>query len=85
MSRSLFTPAYHCLIQALVGARREAGLRQVDLANRLGKPQSFVSKMETGERRLDVIEFLVVSRAIGVDPQSLFGDIAAEVPADTAI
>lgn len=85
MPRSLFTPAYHGLIQALVGARREAGLRQVDLAKRLGKPQSFVSKMETGERRLDVIEFLVVSRAIGVDPQSLFGDIVAKVPADTAI
>jgi transcriptional regulator with XRE-family HTH domain len=85
MPRSLFTPAYHGLIQALVGARREAGLRQVDLADRLGKPQSFVSKMETGERRLDVIEFLVVARAIGVNPTNLFEGIASAVAADTRI
>jgi transcriptional regulator with XRE-family HTH domain len=51
-----------------IQARKSAGLTQVDLADRLGRPQSFVSKYERGERRLDVIEFCEVCRALGVDP-----------------
>lgn len=49
-------------------ARKDAGLTQVELANKLSRPQSFVSKVERGERRLDVVEFFEVSRAIGFDP-----------------
>ena len=45
-----------------------AGLTQQELADRLGRPQSFVAKYEGGERRLDVIEFVEVSQAIGADP-----------------
>lgn len=52
----------------LVRARMEAGLTQVQLAKRLSRPQSFVSKVERGERRLDLVEFLEVARAIGIDP-----------------
>ena len=85
MSRSLFTEAYQCLLLAIIGAQLAAGLRQVDLAKRLGKPQSFVSKMETGERRLDVIEFLVVARAMGADPHQLISDVLMAMPADTVI
>ena len=48
----------------LVEARRDAGLTQVALAKKLGRPQSFVSKFERGERRLDVTEFLDVARAL---------------------
>ena len=68
------------LLRLLVSARRDAGLRQVDLAGRLGKPQSFVSKMERGERRLDVVELIVVARAIGVDEIGFLRMIAAAVP-----
>ncbi|RQV96841.1 XRE family transcriptional regulator [bacterium] len=54
-------------LQALLRTlREEAGLRQVDLAQKLGKPQSFVSKYETGERRLDIIELLEVCRQLGI-------------------
>jgi transcriptional regulator with XRE-family HTH domain len=54
-------------LQALLRQLREdAGLRQVDLAERLGKPQSYVSKYETGERRLDLLELRDVCRAAGV-------------------
>ena len=52
----------------MVKARKKAGLTQDDLARRLKKPQSFVAKYEGGERRLDVIEFLGITRAIGADP-----------------
>lgn len=46
--------------------RVEAGLRQVDLAERLGEPQSFVSKYETGERRLDILEIRAICGIVGI-------------------
>ncbi len=46
--------------------RQEKGLRQVDLADRLGQPQSFVSKYESGERRLDLLELRLVCEALGI-------------------
>jgi transcriptional regulator with XRE-family HTH domain len=55
----------------LVQARKDSGLTQVDLAARLSRPQSFVSKFERGERRVDVVEFLEISRALEIDPFSL--------------
>jgi transcriptional regulator with XRE-family HTH domain len=45
--------------------RESAGLRQVELAERLGQPQSFISKYESGERRLDVVEAVAVCEALG--------------------
>jgi len=45
-----------------------AGLSQIDVAATLGKPQSYVSKIESGERRLDVVEFVEFARALGSDP-----------------
>ena len=52
----------------LVEARKSAGLTQVQLAKRLSRPQSYISKAERGERRLDVVEFFEVANAIGVEP-----------------
>lgn len=74
MPRSAFSCAYGGLLRALVEARRSAGIRQVDLAKRLKKPQSYVSKMENGERRLDVIKFIAVARSVGVDPIPLLAE-----------
>ena len=59
-------PRYKALQQALVEARLKSRLTQQDVALRLGKPQSYVSKYESGERRLDVVEFLQVCEALGV-------------------
>lgn len=61
----------------LIAARKDAGLTQVDIAERLDKPQSFVSKYERGERRLDVVEFIDVARAIGIDPCSIVENLGA--------
>jgi transcriptional regulator with XRE-family HTH domain len=66
--KSVHSPEQLAFVELMVTARRKAGLTQHKLAKRLGKPQSFVAKYEGGERRLDVIEFIVVARAIGTDP-----------------
>jgi hypothetical protein len=50
-------------------------LTQTDLTRKLGRPQSFVSKFETGERRLDAIEFLDVARALGADPPQMLREV----------
>jgi transcriptional regulator with XRE-family HTH domain len=61
------SPAQQRELQALLRqVRAEAGLRQADLAQRLGQPQSFVSKYESGERRLDVLELRTICLAIGI-------------------
>ena len=54
------------LLALLRQLRLDANLRQVDLADRLGLPQSFVSKYESGERRLDILELRTVCKAVGV-------------------
>lgn len=75
MTKSVFTEEYERFRQMLIAARKERDLTQVDIAERLGKPQSFVSKYERGERRLDVVEFLEVARAIGVDPKGFIDEL----------
>jgi transcriptional regulator with XRE-family HTH domain len=66
--KSVFSHEYDMLRRCMIAARKEAQLTQATLAKSLKKPQSFIAKYENGERRLDVIEFLVVTRVIGVDP-----------------
>lgn len=64
-------PRYAEFRALLVAAREDAGLTQTSLAARLGKPQSYVSKYERGERRLDVVETTDIARALGVDPLTI--------------
>ena len=56
MSKSTYTADYKITIARLKKARLELGLNQMEVAKKLGKPQSFVSKIERGERRIDVVE-----------------------------
>jgi len=67
VTKSVFTRKHDRLRHLLVAARKNAGLTQFQLAKRLSRPQSFVSKVERGERRLDVIEFFEVAQAIRID------------------
>lgn len=68
MGRSWHSADYERLREALSKARKNKGLTQNVLAERLDKPQSFVSKYENGERRLDVVEFLSICEALELDP-----------------
>lgn len=56
-----------CLLKLLRQIRSEADLTQVELADRLDQPQSFVSKYESGDRRMDVVELRRVCSAVGLD------------------
>jgi transcriptional regulator with XRE-family HTH domain len=66
--KSIFSARYQALKSHLIDARKDRGLTQAGLASKLGRPQSFVSKYERGERRLDLIEFLEVADVLGFDP-----------------
>lgn len=68
MPKSLHTPEYERFRAMLVEARKKAGVSQTGLSAKLSRPQSFVSKFERGERRLDVVEFKAVAEALGLDP-----------------
>ena len=81
MSKSVFTPAYQVLLEELIAARREQQVTQVELARRLGKPQQWVSSVETGVRRIDLIELFAIARALGVDGVALTGRIERRLPA----
>lgn len=71
MPSSIFTQRHQEFIAFIASVRKATDITQVELAVRLGKPQSFVSKVERGERRLDVIEFCQVAEALDRDPAKL--------------
>jgi transcriptional regulator with XRE-family HTH domain len=74
-------PAHYQIVgAALAAARLRANMTQVELARRLGKPQSVVSGYEAGKRRVDVVEFLTIVRALGADPVEVFGEIVRSLP-----
>ncbi|MGD9724844.1 MAG: multiprotein-bridging factor 1 family protein [Alphaproteobacteria bacterium] len=76
MAKAKFSPAYNRLRTLLIAAREDAGLRQIDVARKLRRNQSFVSKVESGERRLDVVEFLEFAKASSADPLKIIRAIA---------
>jgi transcriptional regulator with XRE-family HTH domain len=71
---------YEVVGAVLAAARRKANLTQVELAARLGKPQSVVSAYEAGKRRLDVVEFVLVVRTLGSDPVEVFAEVVGSLP-----
>jgi transcriptional regulator with XRE-family HTH domain len=66
MDKSLYTAAQARLCDLLRQVRLGAGMQQRELAERLGKPQSFVSRYESGQRRLDLLELRQICREVGV-------------------
>ncbi|WP_370034705.1 helix-turn-helix domain-containing protein [Qipengyuania mesophila] len=79
MAKSMHTAAWNKLLDQLVGMRLARGLTQQDLADRIERTQSFVSKVERGERRLDVVEFCQWMQALGNDPAEVISLLAREV------
>ena len=82
MARSIHTEEYRKLTDVLTSARREAGLTQQQVAERLGKPQSYVAKLEGNERRIDVVEFVALAKAFKMSPEKLFRNVLTKITAD---
>ncbi|PBB52133.1 MULTISPECIES: helix-turn-helix transcriptional regulator [Mesorhizobium] len=68
MPKSLRSPRHKRFLDQLISLRKAKDLTQTQVAEKLGRPQSFVAKYEGGERRLDVIEFLDVTAVLDADP-----------------
>ncbi len=85
MSKTLHSEGQVALVAALIRARKDAGLSQTELAERLRCHQSFVARIESGQRRIDVPELIILCRALGVDPLEMFREVAAVTPEDARI
>ena len=72
MARSTHHPNYQMLLTLLRDLRERADVTQLALAESLGNTQTFISKIERGERRIDVVEFIEICNALGVDPVAAF-------------
>lgn len=71
MSKTIYQDRYARLVHALREIRKQNNVTQIQLAERLGKPQSYIAKVETLERKLDIVEFVDWCKAIGADPTLL--------------
>lgn len=71
MAKTIRSSGHKALCQALIDTRKQAGLSQEDLAGRLKCHQSLIARIESGERRIDVIELVVLCRALGTKPESI--------------
>ena len=79
MGKSIYSEDYDLFLQLLRAARQRAGLTQEQVANRLGTTQSYVSKCERGERRLDLVEVRRICQVIGIDLPSFAADLEKAV------
>ncbi|MFA7597182.1 MAG: helix-turn-helix transcriptional regulator [Novosphingobium sp.] len=75
MPKTIFTGDNRTVVEALRQARLQAGLKQAELAARIGKDQSWVSLVEGSQRRVDVVEFIEIAKALDVDPVKLLREI----------
>jgi transcriptional regulator with XRE-family HTH domain len=76
--KSVHTDQYSQFLKLMIAARKSADLTQTGLAEKLGKPQSYVSKYEHGERRLDMIEFLVLAELLNFDPHEFITNLGVK-------
>jgi transcriptional regulator with XRE-family HTH domain len=77
--KSIYDAAYKRFLAKLRDARNRADISQQELAKRLRKHQTYVSKVEKGDRFLDLMEFLLWARELGADPVELLADLSREV------
>ncbi|TAT71039.1 helix-turn-helix domain-containing protein [Rhizobium ruizarguesonis] len=76
VAKTLGTERHRALIALLVEKREASGLTQTELADKLGEYQSFVARLESGQRRVDVIEFLELARILNFDPLDALSRLA---------
>ena len=77
MSKTLGSKRHKALIAMLIEKREAKGMTQTELAEKLDQYQSFVARIESGQRRIDVIEYLDIAQAIGFDPKRALSKLLA--------
>ena len=75
MKKSIYSEKHKKLCSLLVEARKKAGFTQQELANKIGRQQSFIAKYEGGERRLDLIELIEIARNLKLEISSLISKL----------
>lgn len=79
------SPDYRTLISVLSSIRQELKISQRELARRVGKPPSFINKIELLERRLDIQEFIVIAKALDHDPGTLLNTLINKLGKDVSL
>ncbi|MPL96474.1 hypothetical protein SDC9_42655 [bioreactor metagenome] len=85
MTKTIRSTGHVALCEALIDARKATGLTQAGMAERLKCHQSLVARIESGERRIDVVELVVLARAIGVVPAMILDQVADATEPDHRI
>lgn len=80
MPKTIFGGDHRHLVAVLAEARQKSGLTQAELAGLVGKDQTFISIIERSQRRVDILEFVALARAMGADPVSLMEKVVARLP-----
>ncbi len=79
MGRWVSSPSYKAAVGVLTAARKAAGLTQRQLADAIGRPYTVIANIERGERQIDVVEFISISRALGVEESELMAHIGQAI------
>lgn len=78
MEKTLTSKTHAELVRLLIGKREAAGITQTELASTLGEYQSFVARLESGQRRVDVVEFIELARALNFDAADVIEELMQE-------
>lgn len=82
MTKTIHSSGQRALVATLTEARKAAGISQSELAERLHCHQSMIARIESGERRIDVVELIVITRAVGIDAAKVVASVSAAVDDD---
>jgi transcriptional regulator with XRE-family HTH domain len=80
LATTLRDPRYRAIVAKLIAARKADGLNQRDVAERLGKTQSYVAKVELHERRLDVVQLVEWLRALEIEERKFLVEMLKDIP-----
>lgn len=85
MAGAIYSEAQESIARAFTAARRKAGMKQAELATAIGKRQSYISDIERGQRRIDVLEAYVIARALSQDPIAFYAALIDGVTPDAKL
>ena len=80
MAGAIYSTEQNAVAEALRAARNGAGLKQEELARAIGKHQSYISDIERGQRRVDVLELYALARAMKIEPVDLYATVTEGLP-----